>query len=307
MFKNATIYNITSNTPLTAALLEAGAEKFVFAPCGLTQEKSMGWMPPRGQEHGALVEAVGGHLVMRLMVETRSVPAKAIEEAVDLKCAKVEMQTGRKVGKKERREYKDEARLTLLPHAFSSKRAIGVWIDPANGKLTIDSATSSRTDLVTTLVVQLAEGVGVALINTNVAPSALMTNWLLDGSNEAGDDRYCFTIDRSCELKACDESKATVRYTNHDLITDEIMAHVRQGKRANKLGLTFDERVSFTMTEAGTLAGIKFLDVVFEASKDSNADAFDADVTILTGEMSKMIPALVNALGGEFADTGDEK
>lgn len=300
MFKAASIFNISFSGSITASLLQEGAEKSVFVPCGLTQEKSIGWVPPRGHANGALVESVGGQLIMQLMIETRTVPPKAIEEAVDLKCAEVEKQSGRKVGKRERGDYKEDARLALLPHAFPSKRSVLVWIDMANGKLIVDSATASRTDEVVTRVVQLVDGLLVALITTNVSPATLMTNWLLDGDNLGSDDRFGFDIDKSCELKATDESKAKVRYTNHNLMCDEVVTHIRQGKGATKLGLTYDGRVSFTLNDTGTLTGIKFLEVVFETSKDTQADAFDANTAILTGEMTKLIPDLIDAMGGEF-------
>jgi recombination associated protein RdgC len=41
---------------------------------------------------------------------------------------------------------------------------------------------------------------------------------------------------------------------------------------------------------------------VQEGGKDD--DGFDTDVAILTGELSTMIPDLLEALGGEAKDTG---
>ena len=53
-------------------------------------------------------------------------------------------------------------------------------------------------------------------------------------------------------------------------------------------------------TEALALKKIEILDVVLEnAGEPQNAaEAFDADVAITTGELGRMLPDLVAALGG---------
>lgn len=37
-----------------------------FVECGLTQEKSVGWIEPRGVAHSPLVESVGGQWMLKL-------------------------------------------------------------------------------------------------------------------------------------------------------------------------------------------------------------------------------------------------
>jgi len=112
-------------------------------------------------------------------------------------------------------------------------------------------------------------------------------------------------VDRECELKAADESKAVVRYTRHALDTDEVTQHIAMGKMPTRLALTWGDRVSFVLTEGLQIKKVAFLDTVFEAAASSPGDGkddnFDADVTIATGELGKLIPDLLEALGGEMA------
>ena len=49
------------------------------------------------------------------------------------------------------------------------------------------------------------------------------------------------------------------------------------------------------------LKKITFLDVVFEATSAEKDEGFDADVAIATGELRKLLPELMDALGGEVA------
>ena len=69
-------------------------------------------------------------------------------------------------------------------------------------------------------------------------------------------------------------------------------------KLPTKLAMSWDDRVSFVLTEGLQLKKIAFQDTVFEGQKQDDA-GFDADVAIATGELSKLIPDLILALGGE--------
>jgi recombination associated protein RdgC len=56
------------------------------------------------------------------------------------------------------------------------------------------------------------------------------------------------------------------------------------------------------LTEALQLKKVAVLDVVFEgagSAGDGREDEFDTDVAIATGELRKLIPDLLDALGGE--------
>ena len=100
MFKNLMIYALGEAWHPQLADVEAALQSQTFTPCTALQDKSVGWVPPRGQAHGALVEAVAGHWVMRLMIETRSVPASVVRREAEQRIAEIEQQTGIKPGRK---------------------------------------------------------------------------------------------------------------------------------------------------------------------------------------------------------------
>ena len=195
-------------------------------------------------------------------------------------------------------ELRDEARLTLLPMAFTKQGSVGVWIDPKDGLLVLDAGSQSKADEVMTALIKAIPGFAVQLVNTQISPAAAMAVWL--STRESPSD---FSVDRECELKASDESKAVVRYTRHPLDTEEVSQHIALGKMPTRLAMTWNDRVSFVLTEALQLKKVTFLDTVFEdspkAAGDRKEDNFDADVVISTGELSQLIPDLMEALGGE--------
>jgi len=292
MFKNATIYRIAKQWSGSAEAIEEALQKTPFMPCGATQEKSAGWVPPRGEASGLLCEAVGGQYVMRFLAEQKMLPASVLNRKVQEKADAIEREFGRKPGKKEKRDLKDEAKLDLLPMAFTKQASMWVWLDPVAGFLWIDTASQGKADEVVTLLVESLKGFGVALLDTQTSAQAAMAHWLLTQEPPAG-----FSIDRECELKAADESKAVVKYGRHPLDIDEVKEHVQHGKLPTKLALTWDDRVSFVLDDSLRLRKIAFTDTVLDQAGDEGG--FDTDVAIATGELRKLLPDLITALGGE--------
>lgn len=294
------IYRLVSGWPATVEPLEEALEKAHFVECGASQEKSVGWVEPRGFAHGPLVEVVGGQWLLKLMVEVKAVPGSVIKRKVQDQVDHIEASTGRKPGKKEKREISDEVRLSLMPMAFSKQSSVQVWVDPAAGMLLTDASSQAKADEVMTCLIKAVDGLVVQLVNTQTSPAAAMAEWL--STKEPPAD---FSVDRECELKAADESRAVVRYTRHALDTDEVSQHIAMGKVPTRLALTWNDRVSFVLTETLQLKKVAFLESVFEGAPSNPADRkddnFDADVAIATGELRKLIPDLLMALGGEAA------
>jgi recombination associated protein RdgC len=295
VFKNVIVYRIGTGWSPLLAQMEDGLEGARFVPCGASQEKSIGWIEPRGEAHGPLVESVGGQLLLKLKIETKAVPGSVVSRKAQERIAHIEASTGRKPGKKETREIKDDIKLELMPMAFTKEAAIFVWIDPDTKLLVIDAGSLAKADEVVTMLVKCLAGLAVTLLNTQLSPTAAMSNWLITQEPPAG-----FSVDRECELKAADESKAVVRYARHPLDTEEVKQYVQSGKLPTRLALTWDSRVSFVLTEALQLKKLAFLDVVFEGSSTGIDKGFDADAAIATGELRKLLPDLLVALGGEM-------
>jgi len=293
MFNNLIIYRISNAQPHWQASIEESLTKAAFTECGPTQENSIGWVPPRGEAHGALVEAIGGHWILRFMSEVKKIPSQVLQRRVDENASKIERHIGRKPGKKERKELQEEAKLDLLPMAFTKQAATWVWIDPKSNTLVVDANSQSRADEIVSLLVECLPGLALALLDTQTSPQAAMAHWLKEQEPPAG-----FTLDRECELKSASEEKAVVRYARHPLDIEEVQAHIDAGKLPTRLAMTWDDRVSFMLTEGMQVRKLSFLDTVFEGTKADDG-GFDTDVAIATGELVKLIADLIDALDGE--------
>lgn len=289
------VYRIGAGWSASLAQMETGLEGARFIPCGASQEKSVGWIEPRGEAHGPLVESVGGQLILKLKIETKTVPGSVVTRKAKERAAQIEASTGRKPGKKQTREIKDDIKLELMPLAFTKESSVLVWIDPDAKLLVIDAGSQAKADEVVTMLVKCLDGLAVTLLSTQMTPTAAMSEWLVTQEPPAG-----FSVDRECELKAADESKAVVRYTRHPLDTEEVRQYVQSGKLPTRLALTWDSRVSFVLTEGLQLKKLAFLDVVLDGASSGKDDGFDADAAIATAELRKLLPDLFEALGGEM-------
>lgn len=298
MFKNLILYRLEADALPALEALEERLQRAAFVPCAPSQPVSAGWVPPRGDAHAPLAESVGGQWLLELMVESRMLPSSVVKRRADELARRIEAETGRKPGRKQAKELKEQAQQELLPQAFTKRAHVPVWVDPQRRLLMVDAGSASRADEVVTQLVAAMEGVKVQMLQTQRSPAASMAGWLADGEAPAP-----FTIDRECELKAEDEQKAAVRYARHRLDIDEVREHiVTGGKRPTRLALTWEGRVAFVLTDAGVIKKVEFLDDVIEGrpARDGEDGGFDADAAIATGELVPLIADLVEALGGEL-------
>jgi recombination associated protein RdgC len=307
MFKTASFFRIANDfvlPPLDA--LEEALQAARFVPCGPTQPDSHGWVAPRGNKSLALVESVAGQVILKLCTERRPLPASAVKAAVEERIEKHKQETGNeRVSARIKKEMKEEVVQDLLPRAFTKRSTTLVWLDPVNKLLVVDSGSLTGADkVVTALIEALSEvpGAGPILVKpvqTNETAVACMSHWL--ATREAP---VSFSVDRDCELKTPDEQKSAVRYSRHTLEIDEVAQHIAAGKLPTQLAMTWDDRVSFVLTETAQVRKLKLLDVVMDGVQKGGKDddGFDTDAAILTGELSALIPDLLEALGGEVEE-----
>ncbi len=308
MFKNAIVYRIGPDWQMPSLEdLQTVLQRLTFAPCGPTEEESSGWVAPRPQDHSPMAEYINDQLILKLMVERKSVPASAVKNELERRCKQIELERGRKPLRKEKKELKEDILLEFLPRAFAKRSSHIVWIDPTNRFIVVGTGSRRAADHVVDQVVDMLAATGsvlpIAMLNTQMSPSAAMAHWLT--TMEAP---YSFTVDRDLELKQPDNEQSVVRYARHNLEIEEVVQHITSGKLPTQLALTWlddgQAHVSFVLSADLALRKIELLDDVF---KDSDEGAgFDGDVALATGELSKLLPALINALGGEVEESAED-
>jgi recombination associated protein RdgC len=293
-FKNLQIYRLPAPWAFTPEQLEAALAPQSFVPATSNELLRQGWDAPR--PNGGLVHVVNKQMLILLGTEKKLLPGSVINQVAKAKAAELEEAQGFAPGKKAMKELKERVADELLPRAFSIRSNIWTWIDPVNGWLVVDAASPAKADDVIKLLLKAVDRMPLESLRVQRSPVAVMTAWLETDEAPVG-----FTVDQDTELRATGESKAAVRYVKHTLEPDDIRRHIASGKQCTRLAMTWNDKISFVLTEQLAIKSIKPLDVIKESDTSTRNDEerFDNDMMLMTGELSKMMADIVEALGGE--------
>ncbi|WP_153717653.1 recombination-associated protein RdgC [Eikenella corrodens] len=289
-FKQCKAYRLPE-TP-DAAVLAAALDEHRFAPpCGLDWFADGFAVPqPFGDE---LVFAANKTLGISLKREERVLPGAVIKTVLDEKIAKIEAEEARKVGRKERQELKEQIVDELLPRAFTrASRTDAVLID---GYLLINQ-TGNKAETLLSHLREALGGLRALPTITRRSVSELMTQWLLRGEADGQ-----FELDDYVALVGAGDMGAEIRIKREDVTAEEVVQHVKCGKRVVELGLVWRESVVLVLTQDLTFKRIGYLDHLREDTQsqgDSSADVVAASQIIMTHALTSMLDELIIMLGG---------
>lgn len=293
-FRNLRIYRLSSNWNEDPGQLADLLAKQPLTRCGSVDMQSRGWVYPK---EGDFVHAVNRQWLLALGVEQKLLPATVIRQVTQEHVAQIEAEQNRKVGRKETRDLRERVAQELLPRAFTRRRTTWAWIDPVNSWLVVDAGSDAKAEEFLEVLLRSAGDVRLRQLQTQSSPSSAMTEWLASGKPPAG-----FTIDDDLELRSDISGQSAIRYVRHALEGKEIQQHIADGKFATKLAMTWNDRVSFVLTDKLQVKRLAFLDVLKEEAEQSAREAdeqFDVDFALMAGELNGMFKDLLDALGGE--------
>ena len=293
-FKNLRIYRLAPTWDISADALESALERLSFRPGAASDMTAFGWVPPRPES--GLVHALDGQYLLSLRVEKKLLPATVVNQFTRARAQEIEEQQGYRPGRKQMKEIKEQITDELLPKAFSIYRDTRVWVNTSGRWLVVDAAAAAKCDEVMGALAKVLDPFPVVPLYTELSPASAMTNWLVSDEPPSN-----FSIDQDTELRSTNESRAAVRYVRQSVELDDVRKHVEAGKQCTRLALTWADRVSFVLTDGLDLKRVAPLDVLQEGRVPASdeAEQFDSDFALMSGELSKLIGDLVEALGGE--------
>lgn len=297
-FKNLRLYRLTKPFTLSAEALHEQLATKAFHPCGNISPFSYGWVPPLGRHGEQLSHAANGYIMLCARREEKVLPASVVREFVTEKVTAIEEEQARTVRRKERDQIKDEVLLDLLPRAFTRSSHTFAYLAPKDGWLIVDAASASKAEDLVSLLRESLGGLSAVLPSVNNTPTQTLTQWLTNQTAATG-----FVIEDQCEMRDPKQEGGVVRCTRQDLAAEEVMSHLTAGKQVAKLAVEWNERLSCILANDLTVQRLRFLDVIQEAAQevegDDAATLFDADFALMSMELARFIPALLEAFGGE--------
>jgi recombination associated protein RdgC len=296
LLKNLLLYRLPEQWKPSADELEQSLAAQQLQRCGGFDMESRGWLPP--QDDGAFIYHQNGHWLVALGVEQKLLPASVIRQQTEERVVELAKRQPYPVGRKQKRDLKQQVTDELLPRALSRRSVIHGWIDRSRRLLAIDAAGDAKAELFLEALRRADAGMDAIRVDTQVSPATAMAGWLLEH-----DVPGRFSIDDDLELRASDATRATVRYVRHGLQGKDIRDHLAAGKAPVRLGLTWNDKVSFVLTEHLHVKRISFPGVLNQEpggeAEEDEAERFDIDFALMTGELSVLVEDLLGVLGGE--------
>jgi recombination associated protein RdgC len=297
-FKNLIVYRLPSDWSWTAAQLEEVLAARTLQRCGPFEMVSRGWVAP--SDTGRLLHTVNQQHLIALGVEQKLLPASLIRQEVTERAKILAVEQGFPAARRQMRDLKIRVTEELRSRALCRRRVTRAWIDPLNRWFAVDAAGAGRAEeLVETLRETLGGSLAVTFLETSHSPQHSMSTWLAHG-----DAPSCFSIDQELELQTLDGTKASVKYQRQALDVQEVQRHLEAGKHPMRLGLTWSDRIAFILTHKLELKRLEFLDLAKDTADAGDLEAaerFEIDLTVMTGELARLLADLARALGGEVA------
>ena len=293
--KNLIVYRLPADCVPEADEFEQKLAKQPLQPCGGFQMESRGWTCP--QEEGQYLYRQHRNWLLALGMEQKLLPASIIHQEAQDRAEKIARKQAHPVGRKQMRDIREEVTNEFMPRALARRRITHCWIDAINRWLVVEAAGDPMAEQFMETLRRADASIVAPRLETQRSPAASMAQWLIKGEPPRG-----FSIDQDLELRAADASKATVRYSRHNLDGKEIRDHISTGKTVVRLGLTWNDKISFVMTEQLHIKRVTFLDILRrepDAQVEDEKEQFELDFALMTGELALMLADLVKALGGE--------
>jgi recombination associated protein RdgC len=299
-FKNLRIYRLTKEIDISNELLESKLAEQLYRPCNNLEFSRYGWVPPLGKHSELYTHASNGYTMICARKQEKILPPAAINEMVEEKIHELEDKQDRRIYRKEKRNIKDDVIHTLLPRALTRSFQTYAYFAPEKNLLVIDAASATKAEeFLDYLRFTLGE-LPVIPLTCHGDPSEIMTHWLKQRIPKG------FELDNECELRNPLESNNIIRCKNQDLESDEIMTHLKAGKRVIQLAILWKHAIHFVLGEDFSLKRLQFEGTIQEEAvtdADDFASQFDQDFAVMAFQLDSLIEELLEAFGGKAKDS----
>ncbi|GHA03030.1 recombination-associated protein RdgC [Ignatzschineria ureiclastica] len=267
-FKNILIYKFDEPIEFSALELEEWLSAYPLRECGRDELETYGWLPAFSQ--GAnYVEEINGAYFIRLGMEIKKLPRRAIQTAVVKRAKEQNLDL---LDKARFKELEEIITNEFIGQVYPEQSSMMAYIDKEKNWLVVDAVSEKRASLVTAVLRKSIGSLPVTSYAPQVEMPTIMTHWVQSGLPSAH-----FEFLEEIEMKELNKDEGGVaRYRGIPMDAKEIALNITEGWGVTKLGLVYQSLVTFSLGEDFILKRLRYLDQFqeqLELSDDQNAVA----------------------------------
>ncbi|MFA9288132.1 recombination-associated protein RdgC [Comamonas sp. SY3] len=252
----------TYSAEILATVQELQLRLQPFEPCGEHQRASWGFVNVVPDTEDRVLAFPGGWAIC-LREDSRTVPASEVSKLVDEKARSVYEATGRKPGRKERKEMQADVIYELLPRAFVRSKVTYIVYSHAKQRLYVNTGSQKTADLGVSALVQVLESVKFSTVHVSgpkMGLTARLTNWLralADDGSVSDDDMFGVLQPASEIVMVGVNNKWALKLAALENARESLQDALRQGAQVDSMCFTDADGVMFRVTSELRLKGVK--------------------------------------------------
>ena len=285
LIKSATVYS--AELPATEHL-EQHLQENAFAEMTDLQIRAVGFV---AFDSGLYTAPFPCGVAFKVRIDEKIIPASQVEKETERLALETQRLTGRKPGKKERKELKDAALLSLAPRAFPRTAVVTCFYERGTQYLIVPTTSKKLSNTITSTLVHATASMKTTTINVSDVKKGLtarMKNWLSNDDEAFGE----FSPSGDAAL-AIEKRRITVKMGNLQAAREGLQEAISKGFGVTSLGLQhIDSGVEFRLTD-----NFKFKGVVFvHDPAQGDEDLFEAEAAIEVSSFSKVVTELCSMM-----------
>ncbi len=279
-FKTIQMFQLKDISNINFEVIEQALKKHPLRKIGSQDEFTFGALPLiRNSKCWTLIS--GDCMLLRFGKEEKNLPSSVIREELEAKVAEIESIEGRKVGRKEKSDIKEELVFSLRPKAFSNLSDVWLYIDKKAELLVLNTTHSGMTEQSFKQLQTMLGSFPMVPLQAQASPAMVMTDWLMKNDVPAS-----LETGSLCDLQDSSEDRSSIKFKKLEPLSEDVTRHLEQGMSVKNIGLRWTDKMSFVLCDDLTIKSIKWDDALKEqAFNDSNGGALsdmDANFSLMS-------------------------
>lgn len=311
--KNFTVFPVVGGFDFTSLEHELGnlSDHESVDPTG-GQWRTFGFIPFGVDQTYYSTLGGSGDLLCCVQLNERILPGAVHREKIMERVRNLQEREGRKVGKKEFAEIRDDVAMELLPTCLIKRKLIPVLF--SEDRTLVFTSSQKVCDTVITLLVRAIKDYSVNTLAGSVINNieGTLTTLAKEGSTPVldsdGYEQPFFEITSTAVLKGA--NKQTIRIKDKDIGSQDIQQLLKQDYKVTQLGLEYfyagasghEDDVEATFTINDNLVFNRFVAAGLKAQREKDAedqaDAFMGAAWLIARMANKCIDGIVSLMGG---------